>query len=122
MLKVILVGEDGIAMLEPDGALSQQDFESAAAIIDPFIEASDKLNGVIIHTKAFPGWDSFAALLGHLKFVRDHHRKLSRVAIATDSVLGNLAESVAGHFVQAEVKHFRFGDFQQARLWVLGLG
>jgi len=28
MLKVILVEEDGIAMLEPDGALSQQDFES----------------------------------------------------------------------------------------------
>ncbi|NOR72595.1 MAG: STAS/SEC14 domain-containing protein, partial [Mariprofundaceae bacterium] len=70
MLNVTVNREDGIAILEPDGALTQKDFESAAAIIDPFIESKEKLNGVIIHTREFPGWDSFTALLSHLKFVR----------------------------------------------------
>ncbi|MDT8375374.1 MAG: STAS/SEC14 domain-containing protein [Mariprofundaceae bacterium] len=122
MLNVTVNQEDGIVILVPDGALTRKDFESAAAVIDPYIEAAGKLHGVIIYTKAFPGWDSFAALLSHLKFVRDHHRKVARVAMATDSVVGDLAEAVTGHFVQAEVKHFRFSEFRQARLWVLGLG
>ena len=123
MLKVTIDEEDGIAILEPNGALTRKDFESAAVVIDPFIERRGVLNGVIIHTKEFPGWDSFAAMLTHLKFVSEHHtNKVSRVAMATDSVVGDLAEAITGHFVQAEVKHFRFGEFQKARLWVLGLG
>jgi hypothetical protein len=122
MLNVTVNQEDGIVTLEPDGALTQKDFESAATVIDPYIEMTGTLNGVIIYTKVFPGWDSFAALLSHLKFVRDHHKRVSHVAFVTDSPLGDLAEVVGSHFVQAEVKHFRFGELQQARLWVLGLG
>jgi hypothetical protein len=121
MLKVTLHKEDGIVVLEPDGALTEKDFESAAAVIDPFIESAGKLKGVMIHTKEFPGWDSFAALLGHLKFVREHHEKVSRVAMVTDSSLANVAPIISGHFVQAEVKHFAFNELKQARLWVLGL-
>ncbi len=122
MLNVTVNQEDGIVTLEPDGALTQQDFESAATVIDPYIETAGTLNGVIIHTKEFPGWDSFAALLTHLKFVRDHHKRVSHVAFVTDSAAGNMIEVVGSHFVQAEVKRFRFGELQQARLWVLGLG
>jgi len=121
MLNVTINEADSIAVLEPDSALSQKDFEAAAAIIDPFIERCGVLKGVIIHTKEFPGWDSFAALLTHLRFVRDHHRKVERVAIVTDSLLGDFAEHLSGHFVQAEVKHFGFHAFKEARLWVLGL-
>jgi len=122
MLKVTLHEEDGIVMLEPEGALTEKDFESAATVIDPYIEATGELNGVVIHTRDFPGWDSFAALLSHLKFIRDHHMKVTHVAFVTDSKLGDLAESVGSHFVHAEVKHFHFGEFLQARLWILGLG
>ena len=122
MLNVTVNREDGIVTLEPDGALTQKDFESAATVIDPYIEMAGTLNGVIIHTREFPGWDSFTALLSHLKFVRDHHKRVAHVAFVTDSKLGDLAEAVGSHFVQAEVKHFHFGELNQARLWVLGLG
>ncbi|MCK5481217.1 MAG: STAS/SEC14 domain-containing protein [Gammaproteobacteria bacterium] len=122
MLNVTVNREDGIVTLEPDGVLTQKDFESAATVIDPYIEMAGTLNGVIIHTKVFPGWDSFAAMLTHLKFVQDHHKRVSHVAFVTDSKLGDLAEVVGSHFVQAEVKHFRFGELNKARLWVLGLG
>jgi len=121
MLKVTINEADSIAVIEPDSALSQKDFEMASAIIDPFIERCGLLKGVIIHSKEFPGWDSFAALLTHLRFVRDHHRKVARVAIVTDSLLGDFGEHVSGHFILAEVKHFGFHAFKEARLWVLGL-
>lgn len=119
MLNIRINIEDGIAMLEPHGALSEKDFESAAAVVDPYIEETGALRGIMIHTETFPGWDSFAALLSHLRFVRDHHRRVGRVAIATDSPLGTFAESVAGHFVAAEVKHFRYDALAKARLWIL---
>ena len=98
----------GIAVLEPQGKLSADDFKSVARTIDPYIEKSGKLKGIIIHVESFPGWDSFAALVEHFTFVRDHHKKLSHVALATDSPMAGLAEHVASHFVNAEIKKFPF--------------
>ena len=120
MLSVEIDEVNGIAVLEPDGALSKGDFELAAKIIDPYINKTGHLNGLVIHTKSFPGWDSFAALSSHLRFVKDHHRKISRVAISTDSVVGNFAEAVASHFVNAEIKLFSFQELEPARNWVGG--
>ncbi len=52
---------EGIAILKLDSELSEADFTSAAKIIDPSIEKSGKLNGIIIHVKSFSGWGSFTA-------------------------------------------------------------
>ena len=38
--------------------------------------------------ESFPGWESFGALLGHMKFVHEHHKKVVRIAFATDSPIG----------------------------------
>lgn len=118
MLSVIIDEENLIAILEPEGSLSKNDFESAANIIDPYIEDNNQLFGLIIHTKSFPGWDSFAALVSHLKFVKEHHKKILRVAFATDSVVGSFAESVASHFVNAEILHFPYQELEQAKFWI----
>ena len=118
MLAVTIDEENGIAILEPKGQLSKIDFESAANIIDPYIDESGQLNGLIIHTQKFPGWDSFAALVSHLEFVKEHHKKILRVAFATDSLVGRFAESVAGHFVNAEIKLFSYEELQQAKSWI----
>jgi len=75
MLTVTIDEEKGVAVLEPDGPLSKDDFESAAKLIDPHIEKEGKLNGLVIHTESIPGWDSFTGLCSHLKFVREHHKK-----------------------------------------------
>ncbi|HXK56000.1 MAG: STAS/SEC14 domain-containing protein [Gammaproteobacteria bacterium] len=119
MLSVQLITKVGIVILEPDGALTVGDFEAAAEKIDPFIEERGRLNGLIIRSESFPGWDSFAALTKHLSFVRNHHQKISRVALVTDSPIGKLAEVVAGHFVNAEVKVFKYEELEEARSWIL---
>ena len=41
----------GIAILGPDGPLSKDDFESVAKAIDPYIQKTGKLNGLVIHTR-----------------------------------------------------------------------
>jgi hypothetical protein len=122
MLNIKLDKKRGIALLEPVETLSKEDFEKAAAVIDPYIEKAGKLHGIVIHTESFPGWDSFGALIRHLKFIKDHHRKVARIALATDSALGSFAEHVASHFVSAEVKHFPFGRFIDAQEWASAPG
>lgn len=120
MLTVKLDEKKGVAMIEPDGPLSKQDFEAAVKVIDPFIEKHNHLNGLVIHTKKFPGWDSFTALSSHLQFVKEHHKKISRIAFATDSVIKNFAEKVGSHFVSAEIKGFSYQELKQAKNWATG--
>lgn len=118
MLAVEIDEFNGIAILEPDGPLSKEDFIHAAKLIDPYIEKAARFSGLLIHTKSFPGWESFAGLSSHLKFVQEHHKKVSRVALSTDSVVGNFAEAIASHFVSAEIKLFSYEELEQAKDWV----
>jgi len=120
MLSIKLDEGSGIAVLEPTGHLAKEDFESAAKRIDPYIEKSGRLNGLVIHAETFPGWDSFAALASHLRFVKEHHKKISRVAFATDSPVVHYADLVGRHFVNAEIKVFPFQELAQARKWAAG--
>ncbi|HKK16763.1 MAG TPA: STAS/SEC14 domain-containing protein [Gammaproteobacteria bacterium] len=120
MLSVEIDEANGIAILEPGGPLSKSDFELAAKTIDPYIEKHGKLHGLVIHVESFPGWDSFAALSSHLRFVKEHHKKIARVAFSTDSMIGTLAEKLASHFVNAEIKLFSFRELELARKWVAG--
>ena len=68
----------------------------------------------MIYTETFPGWKDFAALLGHLKFVRNHQLKIEKVAAVTDSSFLGIMPSVVGHFVKAQVKHFNYYDKDKA--------
>jgi len=118
MLNVQIDQEKAIAILAPNGALTKEDFIEASRIIDPFIETSGKLNGLVIYVKEFPGWDSFSALVTHLKFVNEHHKKISRLAFVTDSPVGKFAEHIASHFVQAEVQSFDYDQLEEAQTWI----
>jgi hypothetical protein len=122
MLIVELDEATGMAILKPDGALSKKDFIYASSVIDPYIEKAGKLNGLIISTRKFSGWESFGSLIKHFKFIKEHHKKLSHVAIVTDSVLGDFAERIVTHFVSAEIKHFAFDELSKAQSWILNAG
>ena len=108
-----------ILTLRPTSALSAEDFSNIAKVVDPHIEATGGLRGILIETASFPGWESLGAMLAHFRFVRDHHRKVKRIAVVTDSAMGEVAEKIASHFVAAEIRHFPAGESAQARAWIL---
>ena len=119
MLSVTIDKVNHIAILEPDGPLSESDFRSAAEKVDSLIEESGQLKGIVIRAKSFPGWDSIAALTSHLRFIKDHHKKVSRVALVTESIAAHFAEIFATHFVLAEIKIFSYRDIEKATQWIL---
>jgi hypothetical protein len=77
------------------------------------------LAGLIIEAPSFPGWKSFGALVAHLRFVRDHHKFIRKIAVVTDSAMGDLAEHLVSHFVSAEIKHFPGTDIAAAKQWIM---
>ena len=108
-----------ILYVRPKSALEQADFAGLAEKVDPYIEASGGLRGLIIEVEKFPGWENLGAMTAHFRFLRDHHKLIERVAVVTDSPLGNLAEKLASHFVSANIRHFAFGQTEAAKTWIL---
>ena len=116
-LECELLPDQGVAVLTPKGRLQAADFERAAAKLDPYIVEHGSLQGLMICAPSFPGWAGFAGLVSHLRFVRDHHRDIRRVAFVTDQgVLAHLP-SIARHFVAAEVRHFAQDQRASALSW-----
>ena len=118
MLSHELLQDEAILVVEPKAALESADFEAIAKAVDPFIEQHGDLRGLLIQAEAFPGWRDFAGLISHLRFVRNHHKHIKRVAAVTDSAFGVIGPSLARHFVSAEVRHFAFADLDEAMAWL----
>ena len=109
----------GVLTVRPEGKLEMQDFLTLSEVVDPLIEERGGLNGIIIVTERFPGWEDFNGMIEHIKFVRNHHRKIAKVAIVTDSKIADMAESLGKHFVKASIKHFSFKELESAKRWML---
>lgn len=108
-----------VLLVRPQSRLEKDDFIKLANAVDPQIESAGDLAGVIIDAPSFPGWDSFGAMVGHLRFVRDHHKHVKKVAVVTDSAFGDVAEHLASHFVSAQIKEFPAAQTEAAREWIL---
>ncbi len=106
-------------VLEPHDELHMEDFDRMAALVDPWIEEGD-LSGIVVHAERFPGWDDLAGMLQHLKFVRQHHRKVPRVALAVDGAMAKAGPILARHFVKAELRRFDFDQVEAAIDWASG--
>ena len=78
MIKSELLKDQGVLVVSPVGRLEASDFEHLAREIDPYIEQSGRLHGLMVYTEFFPGWVDFAALISHLKFVRTTNRRLRK--------------------------------------------
>jgi hypothetical protein len=113
-----LLAAEGILIIRPSDPLEAADFQQITQEVDSYIEANGTLHGVLIDAPSFPGWKDFAALVAHLRFVKDHHRKIERIAAVSDSAFLSIAPKIASHFVHAEVRHFPQSQKTDAFNWL----
>jgi hypothetical protein len=118
MLDYSIMTPEGILVLKPDAPLSKDDFCNLSGTVDSYLSDHAKLHGVLIHSRGFPGWENFGGVTAHMHFVREHHKKVERVAVVTDSQIAGIAESLGKHFTSAEVRHFPFPDNVKALDWL----
>ena len=118
MLNYKLDRDNSILTLEPEDKLTKDDFDRVAKDIDPYIEERGKLKALIIITPSLPRWDNLDALLRHIKFIKNHHEKIEKIAFVTDSIAGDFAEKISSHFVSAEIKSFSYDSLDRAKEWI----
>ncbi len=119
MVNVEFDERHGIVTLIPSGPLHADDFAKVAEMVDPYITEHGELGGLIIYTKTFPGWEDFSALITHIRFVKDHHKHIAKVALVSDTVIANFAKSIVSHFVNAEVATFDYRELEAAQKWMM---
>jgi hypothetical protein len=118
MVDYELLQSEGILIIRPKGSLEAADFQKIAQEVDPYIQANGRLHGVMIDAESFPGWKDFAALVAHLKFVKDHHRRIEKIAAVSDSSFLAIVPKVVSHFAQADVRHFEHSQMEEALRWL----
>lgn len=112
--------DGSVLVLEPAAgkALSEDDFEAVGKTIGDYLEEHDRLRGILIHSRQFPGWQSIGALFAHLKFVNSVHDKIGKVALVTNSPLGTFADRVLDPLMLAKVRKFDFDEREEAMSWL----
>jgi len=118
MLNYELNRVEGILILKPAGPLESTDFERLVREVDPYICEKGKLKGLMIYVRSFPGWGNFAAFLSHMKFVKNHHQNVRKIAAVTGSGFLAIMPQVANHFIRAEVRHLDYEDKDAALRWL----
>ena len=119
MIEPTLDTAHAILHVRPRSSLTGEDFVELAKTVDPYIEKTGGLAGLIIEAPTFPGWKSLGAMATHFRFVRDHHKHIKKIGLVTDSTLGDVAEHLASHFVSADIKHFPAGELEAAKQWII---
>ena len=118
MLDYSIMTPEGILVLKPNAPLSKEDFGNLSGTVDSYLSDHAKLHGVMIHARGFPGWENFGGFTAHMHFVRDHHKKVERLALVTDSHFAAIGELLGKHFTAAEIRHFPFADDAKALDWL----
>lgn len=108
----------GIAEVEIKDPLATEDFKILSKTLDPWIENNGELIGLLLHSKNFPHWENFGGFISHLSFIKNHHRKIEKLAIVADGFLPNHLLKFTNHFTKAQVKHFDYKEMEGARDWL----
>jgi tRNA U38,U39,U40 pseudouridine synthase TruA len=118
MVKHQLLYDEDILIVTPEAPLETNDFKLLDKEINPRIEASGKLKGLLLDVNPFPGWENFSAFLSHAQFIKNHHKKIRKIALVTDSDILSFLPQIAKHFVQTEIRHFNSAQSQMALDWL----
>jgi hypothetical protein len=110
--------DDEILVLRPEGPLEAADFTTLASHVDAYLERHGTLRGILIRANSFPGWKDFSALVAHLKFVKEHHHRIEKVAVVADGAIANIMPTIATHFIHAQVQHFELAREDAAWDWL----
>ena len=109
---------DEVIAIRPDGAIDDEDFLKVGAIIDPVIARKGRLEGLLVDTRGFAGWDDAHALLAHMRFVHAHQTKVARIAVVGDHWWLRAAPSIEP-FYGTPIKVFAGAEEDAAKVWLL---
>jgi hypothetical protein len=107
-----------ILLVKPQSALDKNDFVEMARGRRPADRGPRRPRRADHRGAALSRLGQFRRARQHMRFIRDHEKHVKKIAVVTDSHLGDVAEHLTSHFVSAQIKHFPAGEVDQARAWI----
>jgi hypothetical protein len=117
VLHIDIRARDNVFIVTPEGSISADQIDDLATRVNTYINETDRVPNLVLHTKSVPHWSNFNALKTHLRFIKNHHRVVAKVAIVSDVKLLWLAKSLVDHFVGAKVRRFDEEAIDDAIAW-----
>ncbi len=118
MLNTTIDETNNLILVAPKDAVSAADFESLGETLNTYINTHDRAPGLLINAEGLPHWEDAAALMAHLKVVREHQNVIPKVALVSDSALLTVMPALVDTFVDAKIRHFNAEDLEKAKIWV----
>ena len=94
-------------------AVTEADILLLIPKVDEYLEHHKRLAGIMLISKDWAGWESFAALRATMTFLSGHHNKISRIALVTNSVLADLMKDRSDFWITK-------ADYEERGMAVLG--
>jgi hypothetical protein len=112
-----VLADTGVVVVEVAEPLRVQDVEALATVVDGWLTERPRLHGLVVHARAFPGWENVGGLVQHLRFVVGHHRHVDRIALAVDGPLAAMAATLAEVVAHPQVRRFDHDELDAAIAW-----
>jgi SpoIIAA-like len=112
--------EPGVVVVDVSEPLRTEDFVLLAEVVDGWLADHATLPGLVVHTRRVPGWATPGALLRHVGFVRAHHRRIDRVALASNIGAAAVLPQIASRVLQPQVRAFGYDRLDEAVAWAGG--
>ncbi len=119
MINYKILKDKSILILSPNSVITEKDFDNISKDVDLFLEKNNFLEGVVIYAKEFNGWENLSSLINHLKFVKDHHKYIKKIAFVTNDKILSILPQFVKHFVYAEIKTFNYEEKDNALVWIV---
>ena len=118
MIDVEVLRDRSIMIIRPGGRLDKSDFEHIEREFDQLPRLEGKINGLLIDARAFPGWSNRAAFARHIRFIKDHHSRVRRIAAVSDAIILRIFAAIAKYLVSAELRYFSLYEKDRALDWL----
>jgi hypothetical protein len=116
-LKVKLLPEVGVLVVESNGPLNSGDFGKLGLVVDPWVEAHGRLRGIVAQSPNVSGLRDIRNMIQHIRFAQLQRSGLDRVAYVSDRLFPKVLSKLAGHMIDTKLEVFNVKSLPQAILW-----
>jgi SpoIIAA-like len=117
MIKTEIVSDNVLRITAPE-KLKADDFQQIVPQVDSIISRYGRIR-LLIDATAFNGWENIAAFEHHAGFVKNHQKKVDRIAVIVGHDWQHWLVGAVRVFLHPEVKAYDKGHESEAMHWIV---
>ena len=118
MIKTEIISGNALRIIAPE-KLKAEDFSQIAPQIDALITKHGQIR-LLIDASRFNGWENIAAFENHAGFIKNHQRKIERIAVIASHDWQHWLIGAIRMFLHPQVRAYDKSHESEALQWIAG--